>query len=54
VTDIVLNLKKIKFKAHTRDEQVLMLSVNKEGAVTAADIQINQIGDLLRVDISKW
>src|SRR2546429_9205794 len=30
VTDIVLNLKKIKFKAHTRDEQVLMLSVNKE------------------------
>ena len=39
VTDIVLNLKKIKFKAHTRDEQVLLLSVNKEGAVTAADIQ---------------
>src|SRR6188472_1847394 len=27
VTDIVLNLKKVKFKAHTRDEQVLMLSV---------------------------
>ena len=42
VTDIVLNLKKIKFKAHTRDEQVLLLSVNKEGAVTAADIQANQ------------
>ncbi len=32
VTDVVLNLKKIKFKAHTRDEQVLLLSVNKEGA----------------------
>jgi DNA-directed RNA polymerase subunit alpha len=42
VTDIVLNLKKIKFKAHTRDEQTLLLSVNKEGAVTAADIQLNQ------------
>jgi DNA-directed RNA polymerase subunit alpha len=42
VTDIVLNLKKIKFKAHTRDEQVLLLSANKEGAVTAADIQLNQ------------
>jgi len=42
VTDIVLNLKKVKFKAHTRDEQVLLLSVNKEGAVTAADIQTNQ------------
>jgi DNA-directed RNA polymerase subunit alpha len=42
VTDIVLNLKKVKFKAHTRDEQALLLSVNKEGAVTAADIQVNQ------------
>src|ERR1035438_7579508 len=42
VTDIVLNLKKIKFKAHTRDEQLLLLSVNKEGAVTAGDIQLNQ------------
>jgi DNA-directed RNA polymerase subunit alpha len=42
VTDIVLNLKKVKFKAHTRDEQVLLLSVNKEGAVTAADITLNQ------------
>jgi DNA-directed RNA polymerase subunit alpha len=42
VTDVVLNLKKIKFKAHTRDEQVLLLSVNKEGEVTAADITLNQ------------
>ena len=42
VTDVVLNLKKVKFKAHSRDEQVLLLSVNKEGAVTAGDIQTNQ------------
>src|SRR6202790_4299707 len=35
VTDIVLNLKKILFKAHTRDPQSLLLSVNKEGEVTA-------------------
>lgn len=42
VTDMVLNLKKIKFKAHTRDEQTLLLSANKEGAVTAADIELNQ------------
>jgi DNA-directed RNA polymerase subunit alpha len=42
VTDIVLNLKKVKFKAHTRDTQTLLLSVNKEGEVTAADIQVNQ------------
>jgi len=42
VTDIVLNLKKIKFKAHSREPQVLLLSVNKEGTVTAGDIQLNQ------------
>ena len=47
VTDIVLNLKKVKFKAHSRDEQVLLLSVNKEGAVTAADIQTNQNVELV-------
>lgn len=42
VTDIVLNLKKIKFKGHSREPQTLLLSANKEGAVTAADIQLNQ------------
>jgi DNA-directed RNA polymerase subunit alpha len=42
VTAIVLNLKKIKFKAHTRDVQTLLLSVHKEGSVTAGDIQLNQ------------
>jgi DNA-directed RNA polymerase subunit alpha len=51
VTDIVLNLKKIKFKAHTRDEQVLLLSVNKEGPVTAADIQLNQNVELVNPDL---
>jgi DNA-directed RNA polymerase subunit alpha len=50
VTDVVLNLKKIKFKAHTRDEQVLLLSVNKEGHVTAADIQLNQNIELVNPD----
>src|SRR5881394_1977298 len=47
VTDIILNLKKVLFKAHTRDEQVLLLSANKEGAVTAADIQLNQNVELV-------
>jgi DNA-directed RNA polymerase subunit alpha len=42
VTDIVLNLKKILLIAHTRDPQTVLLSVNKEGEVTAADIQLNQ------------
>jgi len=42
VTEIVLNLKKVKFKSHSRDAQTLMVSVHKEGPVTAADIQVNQ------------
>jgi DNA-directed RNA polymerase subunit alpha len=44
VTDIVLNLKKIKFKhlGNTRDFPLLQLLVNKEGAVTAGDIQLCQ------------
>jgi DNA-directed RNA polymerase subunit alpha len=50
VTDIVLNLKKVKFKAHSRDEQTLLLSANKEGAVTAADIQLNQNVELVNPD----
>ncbi len=50
VTDIVLNLKKVKFKAHTRDTQTLLLSVSKDGAVTAADIQLNQNVELVNPD----
>ena len=42
VTDIVLNLKKILFKAHVREAQTLLLTANKEGIVTAGDIQLNQ------------
>ena len=47
VTDLVLNLKKVKFKAHNRDAQALMISVNKEGDITAADIQTNQNVELV-------
>ncbi|MBN8246770.1 MAG: DNA-directed RNA polymerase subunit alpha [Verrucomicrobia bacterium] len=47
VTDIVLNLKKIKFKVHNREPQTLLLSVSKEGAVTAGDIQLNQNVELV-------
>jgi DNA-directed RNA polymerase subunit alpha len=39
VTDIVLNLKKVKFKAHDHDVRNLRIDVNKEGAVTAGDIE---------------
>lgn len=47
VTEIVLNLKRIRFKLHTRDTQTLLLSVNKEGAVLASDIQLNQSVELV-------
>jgi DNA-directed RNA polymerase subunit alpha len=47
VTDIVLNLKRVKFKLHTREVQTLLLSVNREGAVTASDIQLNQNVELV-------
>ena len=41
-TDIILNLKKVLFKAHAREPQLLRLSVNKEGPVLAGDIELNQ------------
>lgn len=41
VTDIVLNLKKVLFISETREPQKLIIDVNKEGAVTAADIQLD-------------
>jgi DNA-directed RNA polymerase subunit alpha len=47
VTDIVLNLKKVLFKCHVREAQTLLLSANKEGVVTASDIQLNQNTELV-------
>src|ERR1700683_432037 len=42
MTDVVLNLKKILFLSQAREPQTLLLSVNKEGAVTAGDIELAQ------------
>ncbi len=47
VTDIVLNLKKVLFRMHSRETQTLLLSANKEGVVTAGDIQLNQNVELV-------
>jgi DNA-directed RNA polymerase subunit alpha len=47
VTELVLNLKKILFKAHNRETQTLLLSANKDGEVTAEDIQLNQNVELV-------
>lgn len=42
VTDLILNLKGVKLKCNSRDAQKVMLSVNREGAVRASDIAVNQ------------
>jgi DNA-directed RNA polymerase subunit alpha len=47
VTEIVLNLKKVLFKAHSREPQALRLAVNKEGPVVAGDIELNQNVELV-------
>jgi len=47
VTDLVLNLKKVLFRAHSREPQMLLLSANKDGEVTASDIQLNQNVELV-------
>ncbi len=50
VTEIILNLKKVKFVAHDHDVRNLTISVNREGAVTAADIQQTQQCTVLNPD----
>src|SRR5687767_8879150 len=47
VTEIVLNLKKLLFKAHNREPQTLLLSVHKDGNVVAGDIKLNQNVELV-------
>lgn len=50
VVEIILNLKKVKFKAHDHDVRTLTLSVNKEGAVTAGDITSTAQCEVLNPD----
>ena len=42
VTDIVLNLKRVKFKAADHEPRKLSLNATKEGEVKAEDIQVVQ------------
>lgn len=50
VTDIVLNLKSILFKARKRDVFQVTLDVEREGAVTARDIQLVPDLDIINPD----
>ena len=50
VTEIVLNLKKVKFKHHGKEARVLSIKVHKEGAVTAADIEEDNLYEVVNKD----
>ncbi len=50
VTDIILNLKKIKFKAVDHEPRTVTINITKEGQVSAGDIQTIQGIDVLNTD----
>ena len=50
VVEIILNLKKVKFKAHDHEPRNLTLSVNKQGAITAGDITSTAQCEVLNPD----
>ena len=50
VTDIILNLKKVLLKSHSREPHVVYISANKEGPVTAGDIKSDQVVEVLNPD----
>ena len=50
VTDIVLNLKKVKFLHHDKEPRVLSIKVDKAGQVTAGDIDDDNIYEVLNKD----
>ncbi len=50
VTDIVLNLKKVKFSHHEKDPRILTIKLEKEGVITAGDIMPDHIYDVVNKD----
>ncbi len=50
VTDIILNLKEVRFRQYSPDPQVLKISKKGPGKVTAADIQTNDKIEVLNKD----
>jgi DNA-directed RNA polymerase subunit alpha len=50
VTEIILNLKQVRFKMHTLEPRVLRIDVNREGPVTAGDITPDAQVDVLNPD----
>jgi DNA-directed RNA polymerase subunit alpha len=50
VTDIILNLKKVKFRHHDKEARVLSIQVEKSGRVTAADIKEDNVYEVVNKD----
>jgi len=50
VPEILMNLKKLKIKLHTREPKTLRLGVDKKGAVTARDIEQDSSVEILNPD----
>ena len=51
VTDIILNLKQLVVRMHTDEPKFLTLSVEKEGAITAADINEDSDIEIMNKDL---
>ena len=50
IVEILLNLKEVAVRMHSRDEAVLTLSKDKAGPVTAGDIQLNDDVEIVNPD----
>ena len=50
VTDIILNLKEVRFKMHTTEDRVLRIQAEGERKITARDIQTDALVDVLNPD----
>lgn len=51
VLDMILNLKQLQLKKHSKDSEVIKLSVNKEGEVTAKNIDHSSDIEILNPDL---
>lgn len=51
VTDIILNVKQLALAIHSDGEKTLVIDANKEGIVTAADIQTDADVEILNPDL---
>ena len=52
VTQIVLNLKELRFRVHSADPKLISVDVEREGVVTGADIITDQDVDILNPDLA--